>query len=173
MKSKLLSVALIIMVGLTTSAQNITTKLNNQKSKEMTNLKAIVLPFYEKALTVNTETNPAEVLNKILADDFVSEGTVDNKNKEQLIGKLGFFWKMIPDLKWEPTEIIESGNQVIVISKVTGTPNSPEGQFFGLPTDGTKSFETMSIDIHAIKDGKIVKVNNIEDWDTALKQLKS
>jgi len=173
MKSKLLSVALIIMVGLTTSAQNITTKLNNQKSKEMTNLKAIVLPFYEKALTVNTETNPAEVLNKILADDFVSEGTVDNKNKEQLIGQLGFFWKMIPDLKWEPTEIIESGNQVIVRSKVTGTPNSPEGQFFGLPTDGTKSFETMSIDIHTIKDGKIVKVNHIEDWATALKQLKS
>ena len=139
----------------------------------MRNMEEIVLPFYQKALTVNTETNPAEVLNSILASDFISEGTVDNKNKEQLIGQLGFFWKMIPDLKWEPTEIIESGDQVIVRSRVTGTPNSPEGQFFGLPTDGTKSFETMSIDIHSIKDGKIYKVNHIEDWATALKQLKS
>lgn len=138
----------------------------------MSNLKEFVLPFYHKALTVNKETNPADVLNAILADDFVSEGTVDNKNKEQLIGQLGFFWKMIPDLKWEPQEIIESGNQVIVRSRVTGTPNSPEGKFFGVPTNGAKSFQTMSIDIHTIKNGKIIKVNHIEDWATALKQVK-
>lgn len=170
MKTIILSAAIILMAGLFASAQ---TNTVNQKNKKMKNLTEIVLPFYQKALTVNTETNPAEVLNSILADNFVSEGTVDNKNKEQLIGQLGFFWKMIPDLIWEPVEIIENGNQVIVRSKVTGTPNSPEGQFFGLPTDGTKSFETMSIDIHTIKDGKIVKVNHIEDWATALKQLKN
>lgn len=138
----------------------------------MTNLKTIVLPFYQGALTVNTETNPADVLNSILADDFISEGTIDNKNKEQLIGQLGFFWQMIPNLTWEPVEIIEVDSQVIVRSKVTGTPNSPEGKFFGLPTDGSKSFQTMSIDIHTIENGKIVKVNHIEDWATALKQLK-
>ena len=170
MKTIILSAAIILMAGLFASAQKNTA---NQKNKKMKNLTEIVLPFYQKALTVNTETNPAEVLNSILADNFVSEGTVDNKNKEQLIGQLGFFWKMIPDLKWEPVEIIENGNQVIVRSKVTGIPNSPEGQFFGLPTDGTKSFTTMSIDIHTIEDGKIVKVNHIEDWATALKQLKN
>ncbi|MEP2935766.1 MAG: ester cyclase [Gilvibacter sp.] len=138
----------------------------------MTNLKSIVLPFYQGALTVNTETNPTDVLNSILGDNFISEGTADNKNKEQLIGQLGFFWQMIPDLKWEPIAIIESENQVIVRSKVSGTPNSPEGKFFGLPTDGTKSFKTMSIDIHTIENEKIVKVNHIEDWATALKQLQ-
>lgn len=138
----------------------------------MTNLKSIVIPFYQGALTVNTETNPADVLNSILGDNFISEGTTDNKNKEQLISQLGFFWQMIPDLKWEPIQIIESKNQVIIRSKVTGTPNSPEGKFFGLPTDGTKSFETMSIDIHTIENEKIVKVNHIEDWATALKQLQ-
>ncbi len=137
----------------------------------MSNLKETVLPFYEKALTVNSDTNPAAVLNEILADEFISIGTIDNKNSEQLIGQLGFFWKMIPDLIWSPQEIIESGNQVIVRSKVTGTPNSPEGKFFGVPTDGSKSFETMSIDIHTVENGKIVKVNHIEDWATALKQV--
>lgn len=138
----------------------------------MTNKEAI-MPFYQQALTVNTETNPADVLNALLADGFVSHGTVEDKNREQLIGQLGFFWKMIPDLVWQPVEVIESGNQVIVRSKVTGTPNSPEGNFFGLPTDGTKSFSTMSIDIHTVENGKIVKVNHIEDWSTALKQLKA
>lgn len=138
----------------------------------MGNLKETVMPFYEKALTVNSDTNPADVLVNLLADDFVSYGTVENKNAEQLIGQIGFFWKMIPDLIWAPEEIIESGNQVIVRSKISGTPNSPEGKFFGVPTDGTKSFQTMSIDIHTIEDGKIVKVNHIEDWATALKQVK-
>ncbi|MBK8506727.1 MAG: nuclear transport factor 2 family protein [Saprospiraceae bacterium] len=70
------------------------------------------------------------MLNAILADGFVSHGTIDNKDREQLIGQLGFFWKMIPDLKWEPEDIIESGNQVIVRSKVTGTPNSLMGNFW-------------------------------------------
>lgn len=138
----------------------------------MKDLKEIVLPFYQGALTVNTNTNPSEVLNSILSEDFISEGTVDNKNREQLIGQLGFFWHMIPDLIWEPVQVIEVDNQVIVRSKVSGTPNSPEGKFFGLPTDGSKSFQTMSIDIHTIENGKIVKVNHIEDWATALKQLK-
>lgn len=138
----------------------------------MPNLKETILPFYEKALTVNTETNPANVLGDLLTDDFVSYGTTENKNSQQLIGQLGFFWKMIPDLVWAPVEIMESGNQVVVRSKVSGTPNSPEGQFFGIPTDGSKSFETMSIDIHTIEDGKISKVHHIEDWATALKQVK-
>ena len=137
----------------------------------MTNLKTIVLPFYQGALTVNKATNPADTLNSILGDNFISEGTVDTKNKEQLIGQLGFFWQMIPDLKWDPQEIIESKNQVIVRSKVSGTPNSPEGKFFGVSTNGTKSFQTMSIDIHTIENGKIVKVNHVEDWSTALKQV--
>ena len=139
----------------------------------MPDLKSIVLPFYEKALTVNTETNPADVLKGLLANDFVSYGTVDNKTTDELIGQLQFFWVMIPDLVWAPQEIIESGNQVVVRSKITGTPNSPEGKFFGVPTDGSKSFETMSIDIHTIENGKITKVNHIEDWATALKQVSN
>lgn len=138
----------------------------------MKNLETIVLPFYQKALTVNSESNPAEVLNNLLADNFISNGTVDDKNKEQLIGQLGFFWTMIPDLKWEPVSFIESGNQIVVRSKVSGTPNAPEGQFFGVPTYGTKSFQTMSIDIHTIENGKIVNIQHIEDWATAIKQVK-
>lgn len=147
----------------------------SKKDKNQKAMKEIVMPFYKQAITVNKTSKPAEVLNKILADDFISYGTVDaaNKNKEQLIGQVSFFWKMIPDLVWEPQEVIVKGNQVIVRSKVTGTPNSPEGKFFGVPTNGTKSFSTMSIDIHTIKDGKIAKVNHVEDWATAIKQVSA
>lgn len=125
--------------------------------------------FYRKALTVNTETTPAEVLADILADNFISKGSVDSKTKEQLIGQVGFFWKLIPDLKWEPQDIVVDGNKYVVRSIASGTPN---GDFMGLPTDGTKSFRIMTIDIHRFEDGKDVEVHHLEDWGTAMKQLK-
>lgn len=138
----------------------------------MNKVNEIVLPFYKQALTANKDTNPAEVLNLLLADSFESIGSADIKTREQLIGQLELFWKIIPDLRWEPQEIIENHNQVIIRSIATGTPNSPEGKFFGLPTNGTKSFQMMSVDIHTIENGKIAKVHHVEDWATAMKQVK-
>ncbi len=135
----------------------------------MTN-KAALMAFYEKALTVNTETRPEVVLATILADDFVSKGSLESKNKAQLTGQLGFFWKLIPDLKWVPQEVVNEGNKYVVRSLASGTPN---GDFMGLPTDGTKTFSIMTIDIHTIIDGKVVEVHHLEDWGTAMKQLKS
>jgi len=135
----------------------------------MTNKEAL-LAFYEKALTVNTETRPEAVLAEILAENFESKGSVESKTKEQLTGQLGFFWKLIPDLKWVPQDIINEGNKYVVRSLATGTPN---GDFMGLPTDGSKSFQIMTIDVHTIQDGKVQEVHHLEDWGTAMKQLKS
>lgn len=128
-----------------------------------------LVTFYRKCLTVNPDTNVVEELGKILADDFVSHGSVDEKTKEQLIGQIGFFWKLVPDLKWEPQEIINEGEKYVVRSIATGTP---KGDFMGMPTDGTKSFKIMTIDIHTIKDGQVQSVHHLEDWGTAMKQLK-
>ncbi len=131
--------------------------------------KDVITAFYEKALTVNQDNNPADVLNKILADDFISVGSVEEKSKEQLSGQLGFFWKLIPNLKWEVQEIINQDNQYVVRSLATGNPN---GDFMGLPTNGSKSFSIMTIDIHTLENEKITKVYHLEDWATAIKQLK-
>ncbi len=128
-----------------------------------------ILDFYRKALTVNTETTPQEVLTPLLAEDFVSYGSVDSKGKAQLIGQLGFFWTLIPDLNWDPKEVLISGNKIVVRSEATGTPN---GDFMGLPTDGSKSFRIMTIDIHTLENGKIKTVHHLEDWGTAMKQLR-
>ncbi|MCE1168323.1 MAG: ester cyclase [Sphingobacteriia bacterium] len=129
-----------------------------------------LISFYRKALTVNAETTLTEVLSSILADNFVSNGSIDKKGKDQLIGQVGFFWKLIPDLKWEPQALINEGELYVVRSIATGTPN---GDFMGLPTDGTKFFSIMTIDVHKIIDGKIIEVHHLEDWGTAMKQLKS
>lgn len=126
--------------------------------------------FYKKALTVNTETTPTAVLTEVLADDFISSGSVESKGKNALIGQVEFFWKLIPDLKWEPQDIAIDGNKYVVRSFVSGTPN---GDFMGTPTDGTKSFKIMSIDFHTVIDGNLTSVHHLEDWGTAIKQLKS
>lgn len=125
--------------------------------------------FYNKALTVNEGGNPVEALKPFLTDDFTSFGSVESKNKDQLLGQLGFFWKLIPDLKWEIQEVFQQDQTYVVRSKATGTPN---GDFFGLPTNGSKSFNIMTIDIHTIENDKITKVYHLEDWAIAMKQLK-
>ena len=131
--------------------------------------KEALISFYEKALTVNTATTPTKVLSEVLADNFISRGSVESKGKSQLIGQVEFFWKLIPDLKWEPQDMVNDGNKYVVRSLVSGTPN---GDFMGLPTDGTKSFKIMSIDFHTVIDGKLISVHHLEDWGTAMKQLK-
>jgi predicted ester cyclase len=76
---------------------------------------------------------------------------------------------VLSELKWEPQDIATDGNKFVVRSLVSGTPN---GDFMGTPTDGTKSFKIMSIDFHTVIDGKLTSVHHLEDWGTAMKQLK-
>ena len=168
-KTPLLIIALLIAALFSTVV--VATDAASAESKRTENLKEIVRPFYTQCLTVNTDTNVSELLGKLLADDFQSYGSVasQTKTKAQLIKRLQYFWKLIPNMKWEVQEMFQDGSTVIVRSKATG---SPKGDFMGLPTDGTKSFNIMTIDIHTIENGQIVKVYHLEDWPTAMKQLK-
>lgn len=126
--------------------------------------------FYDKALTVNSETTPAEILSTILSPDFVAKGSKDTESKDEIIGRFSFFGKIVPDLKMEIQEIINDGDRYVVRSKATGTPN---GDFMGVPTNGSKSFEIMAIDIHKVVDGEIVELHHLEDRVTAMGQLQA
>lgn len=134
-------------------------------------LRTIVASFYQKALTVNTDTNPGAVLNTILSDSFQSINSQEVKDKATLIKQVGFFWQMIPDLVWEPQDLVigVDGKKVVVRSVATG---SPKGNFMGLPLDGSRSFRIDTTDIHEIENGQIVRVHHLEDWATGMKQLK-
>ncbi len=132
--------------------------------------KALVARFYAEALTVNDTTDPASALGELLADDFRSINAKETKDKAALTGQVQFFWKLIPDLKWTPQEILQDGDRVIVRSLFSG---SPKGEFMGLTLDGTRRFETMSIDIHTVNDGRIAMVYHSEEWPTAIVQLKN
>jgi predicted ester cyclase len=49
---------------------------------------------------------------------------------------------------------------------------TPAGDLFGVPHTG-KSFRMMAIDIQTVKDGKISKTYHMENWPSALGQLRA
>lgn len=136
----------------------------------MSKEKEIVAVFYNKCLTVNSETSLPIELGKLLADDFHSINAKEMKDKATLCAQIGGFWKMMPDMKWEIQEMIQEGNKVVVRSLFSASPN---GNFMGVEVDGTKTFKTMAIDIHTIENNQIKTVYHCEEWLTAIAQLKS
>ena len=130
--------------------------------------KAVVEPFYAFLSNPNSEAH-AQGARAVMADNWQSIGDYSGKAKspDQLIGQIGGFGKLIPDMNWEMVEVIQAGDRVIVRGRATGTPNGP---MFGVDGQG-RSFQIMSIDIHTIKDGKIVTTYHVEDWAGALRQL--
>ena len=47
----------------------------------------------------------------------------------------------------------------------------PTGKFFGV--EPKAGFEIMTIDIHEVRGGKIVKSYHVEDWARAIRQVSS
>jgi predicted ester cyclase len=134
----------------------------------MNDLPASLRDFYTKALTVNTETTPSAVLERVLADSFVSINSQESKAKAVLMKQVEGFWKLIPDLRWEPHDVIVSGNKVVVRSVATGSPSGP---FMGALLDGTRSFKIDTTDIHELEAGRVARVHHLEDWATGMRQL--
>jgi predicted ester cyclase len=71
-------------------------------------------------------------------------------------------------MKFDIKEILVAGDRVVVRGEVTGTP---AGDLFGVPHPG-KSFRIMAIDIQTIRDGKIARTYHLENWLSALRQLR-
>ena len=136
----------------------------------MSELKKLVATLYNDCLTVNETHNTNDVLEELLSADFQSINAKESKTKTQLIGQIAGFWKLMPNMKWEIMDMVEEGNQVVVRSMFSASPN---GNFMGMDLDGSKSFKTMAMDMHTIENGKIKTIYHIEEWTTAISQLKS
>jgi predicted ester cyclase len=129
--------------------------------------RASVTPFY-KSLNAEFAPDSADLIRQATAQDWVScRGNNDCDTRDQVIAGIGARLKSVPDLKWEIKEITVSGNQVIVRGEATGTPS---GEFMGAPHSG-KSFKLMSIDVHTLEGGKMVRSYHVEDWIGAVRQL--
>lgn len=110
-----------------------------------------------------------EAFQAATSADWESIGNYSGKNKtrEAFLGQMGGFAKLMPDLEWAIQDMHQDGDTVIVRSRATGTPVAP---FFGVDGQG-RSFDIMTIDIHELDGGKIVRTYHVEDWATGLQQL--
>ncbi|WP_305983678.1 ester cyclase [Roseibium sp. MMSF_3544] len=129
----------------------------------------VVKAFYSDLLTTPADVKLEDV-HSVISEDWVTTPAPRNggTGAEGFYETLKGFGAIIPDLSWEPQEILQDGNRFIVRGRATGTP---EGPFLGIDPATGKSFDIMSIDIHTVEDGKIVKSYHVEEWATAIRQL--
>lgn len=131
--------------------------------------RASVAPFY-KALNSEFATESPDLIRESTVPDWIScRGNDICNTRDEVIAGIGQRLKSVPDLKWEIKDILVSGNQVTVRGEATGTP---AGDFMGAPHTG-KSFRLMSIDVHTLDGGKMVRSYHIEDWMGAVRQLSA
>ena len=130
----------------------------------------VVEAFYTQLLSAPNAPDIADRVADVVVEDWVSIPTPrGGPDAEGLVKSLQGFGAAIPDLNWEIQEILQDGNRYIVRSIATGTPAKP---FFGIEPKG-KSFEIMTIDIHTVEDGNIVRSYHVEEWAKAMQQLSA
>jgi predicted ester cyclase len=132
--------------------------------------RAIIAPWYS-LFNIATRGDVKAIQEQVLTADYEScSGYLPGEcwGRDTSIKVVSNFATTIPDLKFEIKEVLVAGDRVIVRGEVTGTP---AGELFGVPHTG-KSFRILAIDIQTIKDGKITKTFHMENWLSALRQLR-
>ncbi len=132
---------------------------------------AVIAPWY-RLFSLPVQGDMRKLQEEVLTPDYQScSGYLPSEcwGREASIKVVGGFASSIPDLKFQILEVLVAGDRVIVRGEVTGTPS---GALFGAPHTG-KSFRIMAIDIQTIRGGKISKTYHMENWLSALGQLRA
>src|SRR5438552_1252286 len=162
---KKLAELVITIAGLTIPVPGSTQTLTEAQAR------AVIAPWYA-LFNQPIQGDMKTLQEQILTADYEScWGYLPGEcwGRDASIKVVGGFAKSIPDMKFEIKEVLVAGDRVIVRGEVTGTP---AGDLFGVPHTG-KSFRIMAIDIQTIRDGKIARTYHLENWLSALVQLRA
>lgn len=132
---------------------------------------ALVAPWYG-LFNVAEKHDVRAVHEQVYTEDFQScSGYLqsDCHDRNYSINMISGFARLIPDLRVKIHDVMVSGDKIIVRADARGTPS---GEFFGAPHTG-KSFYIMTIDILTVRDGKISHTYHLENWFSALAQLRA
>jgi ketosteroid isomerase-like protein len=133
--------------------------------------RAVIAPWYS-LFNVASRGDVRAIQEQVLTADYEScAGYLPGEcwGRETSVKVVSNFSNTIPDMKFDIKEVLVAGDRVIVRGEVTGTPS---GELFGVPHSG-KSFRIMAVDIQTIKDGKIAKTFHMENWLSAIGQLRA
>lgn len=126
--------------------------------------KELIEPFYNLFRSEKRDWNKGMA---VLDDNWKSYYTNSKfRNKIDTEKFLEDFFELIPDINVEIKELSVNKDTIAVRSELTGTP----AKDFLVPYSG-RSFSIMTMDINRVKDGKLIELYHIEDWETASKQL--
>jgi len=131
----------------------------------------VIAPWYG-LFNVATRGNVRAIQEAVLTNDYEScSGYLAGEcwGRETSIEVVSNFANTIPDMTFEIKEMLVAGDRIIVRGDVRGTP---AGELFGVPHTG-KSFRIMAIDIQTIRDGKIAHTFHMENWLSAIRQLRA
>jgi len=114
-------------------------------------------------------TKDAALLDRILDPNWVDIPAAPDQppGPEGVKPLLTRLTTTFPDLKLTIADILQDGDKVVVRAEMVGTQR--EG-FMGFPSKNRR-MSIQVVDIHQIKDGKIVRTWHTEDWMTGLHQL--
>lgn len=128
-----------------------------------------VRAFYTDILSNPAETT-SERYYELFSPDVVSIPTPPGGEGAQgMLNTIGFLGQVVPELTWEPQEIIETGDgRYVVRGTFSGTPVGP---FLGVDPATGNGFEAMSIDIVTVEEGVISHIYHLEDWTGVIAQL--
>ena len=133
--------------------------------------RAAIAPWYS-LFNVAGRGDVKAIQEQILTADYEScAGYLPGEcwGRDTSIKVVSNFANTIPDMKFDIKEVLVAGDRVIVRGEVTGTPS---GDLFGVPHSG-KSFRIMAGDIQTIRDGKIARTFHMENWLSAIGQLRA
>ena len=159
--AQLVAAAAVLTTPLAASAQSLTEA----------QARAVIAPWY-RLFNQPVQGDMKTLQEQVLTADYEScWGYLPGEcwGRDASIKVVGGFGKSIPDMKFDVKEVLVAGDRVIVRGEVTGTP---AGDLFGVPHSG-KSFRIMAIDIQTIRDGKIARTYHLENWLSALGQLRA
>jgi ketosteroid isomerase-like protein len=129
----------------------------------------IVAPLYD-ALNRPSEKDVPALLARACHDDYQSYHTnQDFMTRDQLAAAFKTVGEAVPDLAWRIVDLHVVDDMIIVRGEATGTPTA---DFFGAVPTG-KPFDTMAIDLFTVRHGKLARAYHIENWMTAIEQIKA
>ncbi len=130
--------------------------------------RTIVAPLYEALNQPHTKDVHA-LLAQACHADYKSYSTNEEwLSRDALAEVFKQIGASVPDLAWSVTDIMVSGDRVIVRGEATGIP---VGEFFGARATGRR-FKTMALDVFTVRGDKLASAYHVENWVGAIQQIQ-
>lgn len=124
--------------------------------------------FSEVMLNERSQEKRVEILNRIVATDYIQHNPLVNEGRQGLVDFIPVIYQAMPDARFILHDVFATEDRVVTRWTWTGTLTGPG--LLGIAPRGQK-VEFDVIDIWAVKDGQLYEHWDQFDWPRALVQF--